>query len=87
MRAHLKKFDTTGPNAKFFAALNKIVEEVNRMAVMTDFGMLTETTTNGTRIREKDLGGGPSFVTLGGCDQLGRPITIKVAAKGPPTLV
>lgn len=54
----LKKFDATGPNAKFLAQLNKMVDAINRLEAIQDPNTLTEKTTAGTRVRPKELGTG-----------------------------
>ena len=58
MSRHLKKFDQSGPNARFMAALNAMVEEINRLSAIRDPGSLTEETTDGVRTRPKNLGTG-----------------------------
>ena len=68
------------------ADLNRLLELIIQAQLRPSSSIDVIPAAGGTTIevRDKSL---PGFVTLGGCDQLGRPITIKVAAKGPPTLV
>lgn len=54
----LKKLDITGPNGKFAAHINKMIDEINALKAIKDPNTLTEATTAGTRVRPKELGTG-----------------------------